>query len=106
MLLRTDYQPGNAAPGSASAVAIGEGFEVYTPKGGPFKYPVPRALETPEIKQIVQQYVQAAKNAIDAGFDGVEVCGLSSSRLVTSQVGAQHSCQICQMLTSVSAESI
>eukprot|EP00882_Tetradesmus_deserticola_P013553 GHRQ01014389.1.p1 GENE.GHRQ01014389.1~~GHRQ01014389.1.p1 ORF type:complete len:187 (+),score=43.90 GHRQ01014389.1:193-753(+) len=32
-----DYQPSNALPVSASAVPIGDGFEVYTPKGGPFK---------------------------------------------------------------------
>ncbi|KAI8367879.1 hypothetical protein EDC96DRAFT_564597 [Choanephora cucurbitarum] len=34
---------------------------------------VPRALETHEVKQIVQDYRQAALNAIEAGFDGVEV---------------------------------
>eukprot|EP00878_Enallax_costatus_P021679 GHUV01022969.1.p1 GENE.GHUV01022969.1~~GHUV01022969.1.p1 ORF type:complete len:352 (+),score=70.28 GHUV01022969.1:604-1659(+) len=70
-----DYQPGNAAPVSASPIAIGESFEVYTSKGGPFKYPVPRALETNEIADIVRQYADAAKNAIDAGFDGVEIHG-------------------------------
>lgn len=73
MFLPADYQPNNAAPVSASAVAIGDGFEVYTPQGGPFKYTVPRALESPEIKDIVQQYADAARNAIAAGFDGVEV---------------------------------
>ncbi|KII83260.1 hypothetical protein PLICRDRAFT_180528 [Plicaturopsis crispa FD-325 SS-3] len=33
----------------------------------------PRPLTIPEIKEYVQQYVTAAKNAIKAGFDGVEV---------------------------------
>jgi N-ethylmaleimide reductase len=33
----------------------------------------PRALETNEIQGIVEQYRQAAKNALDAGFDGVEI---------------------------------
>jgi N-ethylmaleimide reductase len=33
----------------------------------------PRALETDEIAALVQQYAQAARNAREAGFDGVEV---------------------------------
>lgn len=37
--------------------------------------PTPRALEREEIKQIEQDYVQAARNAIEAGFDGVEIHG-------------------------------
>lgn len=36
-------------------------------------YDVPRALEIDEIKTIVEQYRQAALNAIEAGFDGVEL---------------------------------
>ncbi|KAF8506296.1 putative NADPH2 dehydrogenase chain OYE2 [Hysterangium stoloniferum] len=36
---------------------------------------VPRALTVPEIKEYVQTYATAAKNAIAAGFDGVEVHG-------------------------------
>lgn len=37
--------------------------------------PVPRELSIPEIKAIVADYTQAAINAIEAGFDGVEVHG-------------------------------
>lgn len=37
--------------------------------------PTPRALSIDEIRQIVQDYRQAARNAIAAGFDGVEVHG-------------------------------
>ncbi|KAI8350129.1 hypothetical protein BD560DRAFT_376506 [Blakeslea trispora] len=36
---------------------------------------VPRALTVEEIKQLIQDYRQAAINAIEAGFDGVEVHG-------------------------------
>ncbi|KAI9470748.1 MAG: hypothetical protein EXX96DRAFT_531215 [Benjaminiella poitrasii] len=39
--------------------------------GGDFE--VPRPLEIKEIKEIIQQYRQAALNAIEAGFDGVEI---------------------------------
>ena len=57
---------------SSSATAI-EG-EIDTPKG---KVPqaVPRALAANDIPAIVAAYVQGAKNAIAAGFDGVEVHG-------------------------------
>ncbi|MBB1250955.1 alkene reductase [Rhizobium sp. G21] len=33
----------------------------------------PRALETSEIPRVVDDFVQAARNAMDAGFDGVEL---------------------------------
>ena len=36
-------------------------------------YEIPRELETSEIKQIVQDYRQAAINALTAGFDDVEL---------------------------------
>ncbi|KAL7316673.1 hypothetical protein PS15m_005745 [Mucor circinelloides] len=38
-------------------------------------YEVPRALTIDEIKSLVGEYAQAAKNAIEAGFDGVEIHG-------------------------------
>jgi N-ethylmaleimide reductase len=34
---------------------------------------VPRALDTSEIPALIQAYVQAARNALEAGFDGVEI---------------------------------
>ena len=37
--------------------------------------PTPRALKVDEIHQFVADYATAAKNAIDAGFDGVEIHG-------------------------------
>lgn len=51
------------------------------PKGNIHTYPqnlqkefvVPRALEKSEIKNIVKQYGEATKNAVDAGFDGIEI---------------------------------
>lgn len=58
------------------------------PQGGPFKYPVPRALTEDEIKGIVAAYAQGAKNAIAAGFDGVEV----GARLIWGDLGAVCVC--------------
>jgi 2,4-dienoyl-CoA reductase-like NADH-dependent reductase (Old Yellow Enzyme family) len=36
-------------------------------------YPVPRALETSEVADVVQEFVDAARGAVEAGHDGVEV---------------------------------
>lgn len=38
-------------------------------------YEVPRSISTNEIKKIIKKYVRAARNAMEAGFDGVEVHG-------------------------------
>ena len=67
-----DFQKGGALPVGPSAIAA-EG-EARTPTGKK-PYVVPRALETEEISSIVSDYVKAAKNAIAAGFDGVEIHG-------------------------------
>jgi len=57
---------------SASAIAI-DG-ETHTPEGKK-PYAVPRALTVEEIKDIVNDFRQAAINAKEAGFDGVEIHG-------------------------------
>jgi 2,4-dienoyl-CoA reductase-like NADH-dependent reductase (Old Yellow Enzyme family) len=36
-------------------------------------YPVPRALTTDELPGIVEDFIRGSQNAIDAGFDGVEL---------------------------------
>ena len=70
----TDLQPGNAAPVAPSAiqantktVLIKDGVPTFTPTS------MPRALELAEIPGIVADYRRAARAAIDAGFDGVEI---------------------------------
>jgi len=66
------FQPGGAAPVAPSAIR--PNGQAFTAKG--FEpIPTPRALETAEIPGIVEQYAQAARNALAAGFDGVEVHG-------------------------------
>jgi len=45
------------------------------PDGSYGKYPTPTRLATSEIPEIVEQYRQAAINAIKAGFDGIEIHG-------------------------------
>ncbi|ORZ12809.1 hypothetical protein BCR42DRAFT_467930 [Absidia repens] len=60
--------PNNSTPVSASDIAI----ESPSPLGGG-AFEKPRSLSVDEIKLITQDFVQAAKNAINAGFDGVEI---------------------------------
>lgn len=55
-----------------SASAIKPAGEVYTFEGMR-EYETPRVLSIPEIQEIVKEYGKAAKNAIEAGFDGVEI---------------------------------
>jgi N-ethylmaleimide reductase len=63
-------QPEGALPVAPSAIKA-EG-EVFT-AAGPQPFVTPRALETEEIPGIIEQYRQGAKNALEAGFDGVEL---------------------------------
>lgn len=65
-----DLQPGGQLPVAPSAIrAAGQTFTGQGMKD----FVTPRALETDEIPGLVATYAQAAKNALAAGFDGVEV---------------------------------
>ncbi|MFC8519282.1 alkene reductase [Streptomyces sp. NPDC057257] len=57
--------------GPSAVPAVGE---VFTPSGR-LPAPTPRALETAEVPEHVQSYADAARRAVDAGFDGVELHG-------------------------------
>jgi len=65
-----DLQPNGASPVSASAVRLDDMAFTYE---GAKPHPAPRALETDEIAGIVEDYRNAAANAAEAGFDGVEI---------------------------------
>eukprot|EP00796_Vickermania_ingenoplastis_P012252 gene12252-biopygen8980 len=62
---------------SASAVGITQHQcgEAFNKAGVKRPYPVPAELTAAEIHEHAQLYVQAAKNAIEAGFDGVQIHG-------------------------------
>lgn len=72
----TSLQPGGAAPVAPSAIAA-NAVKVFIETGpgeGALAEPsIPRALTTAEVKELVQLYAQAARNALEAGFDGVEI---------------------------------
>jgi N-ethylmaleimide reductase len=72
----TSLQPDGAAPVAPSAIPA-DNVKVFIETGpgqGALVQPsTPRALSTAEVKELVQLYAQAARNALDAGFDGVEI---------------------------------
>ncbi len=57
-----------------SAVRLEEG-QMATDQAGAQDYPTPRALTEAEITQTIADHVKAARNAVAAGFDGVELHG-------------------------------
>ena len=63
-------QPNGELPVAPSAIAPQGDAMTYE---GMKPFVTPRALETAEIPGIIEQYRQAAKNALAAGFDGVEI---------------------------------
>lgn len=66
----TDLQPNNGAPVSASAIRA----KTKTFVNNTFTdVSEPRALELAEIPGLIDDYKRAAKNAVEAGFDGVEI---------------------------------
>ena len=65
-------------PESAKLVgpsAVAAAGEMWTDTAQMQPQPAPHELTTDEVKATIQEYVQAAKNAIEAGFDGVELHG-------------------------------
>jgi 2,4-dienoyl-CoA reductase-like NADH-dependent reductase (Old Yellow Enzyme family) len=71
-------QDGGKAPVSASSKqALGATAFGYDETGKPNLVPTPppRQLSTDEVARVVQDFAQAADNAIEAGFDGVEIHG-------------------------------
>jgi N-ethylmaleimide reductase len=66
--------PENREPGTRSVgpSAIAADVRIYTPTGW-HPAPIPHALSAAEIAATVADYARAARNAMEAGFDGVEI---------------------------------
>jgi N-ethylmaleimide reductase len=71
----SSYQPGGMLPVAPSAVPVSPELKTMTADGKVTAYETPRALETDEIPGIVDAFRNAARNAMEAGFDGVEIHG-------------------------------
>ena len=70
----SSLQPDGGLPQAPSAIPPSSGM-VLGADLKPHPFETPRALETSELPGIVAAYGQAARNAIAAGFDGVEIHG-------------------------------
>ena len=62
--------PGHALPVAPSAIAVSGEVHHFSGKS-PFE--TPRALETEEVRGVVEEYRRAAELSVAAGFDGVEL---------------------------------
>lgn len=70
----TAFQPGGKPPISSTNKSV-QG-QLMMPSGKELgDYSTPRALRSDEIPQLVDDFRRAARNAIIAGFDGVEIHG-------------------------------
>ena len=69
--------PGNLPAGAEMVApsAIAAKGDMWTDTQQMQPQPTPRELTTEEVKTTIQEFVQAAKNAVEAGFDGIELHG-------------------------------
>lgn len=69
--------PENMGPGTKvmASSAVQLSGEMYTDSKGPQAYPIPQEMTLDDIKEAQNEYIEASKNAIEAGFDGVELHG-------------------------------
>jgi len=70
----SSFQPEGAPPPAPSAIAISNQMAL-TRQGQRVPYEIPRALALDEIADMIESFRQGARNAMLAGFDGVEVHG-------------------------------
>jgi N-ethylmaleimide reductase len=55
--------------------AVAAPGEMYTDAKGMQAHPLPRAMTDADVRKAIEEHVVAARNAISAGFDGVELHG-------------------------------
>lgn len=65
--------PPDAEPIAPSAIAMSGA--IWTDSQGEQPYGTPREMRADDIRMAIAEYAQAARNAITAGFDGVEIHG-------------------------------
>lgn len=71
-------QPDGGAPvSSVATVAAHSNAYAWVEKGtpGPVQASIPRALSTTDVSRITADFVNAARRAMEAGFDGIELHG-------------------------------
>jgi N-ethylmaleimide reductase len=67
--------PLNLPPGAEMVApsAVAAAGQMYTDAKGPQPHPVPRAMAAADIRKAVEEFVTGARNAREAGLDGVEL---------------------------------
>lgn len=70
---RIENLPADAQVISPSGIHVSG--KMYVDGKGPLDHSVPSAMTTEQVKSTIQEYINAAKLAIEAGFDGVEIHG-------------------------------
>ncbi len=70
-LVHPDFIGGERPVSASATTAPGAGYTMT----GKQEYAEARALETSEIPRVIADYVHAAKSALAAGFDGVQIHG-------------------------------
>ena len=82
---------GGRAPLAPSAVAPGDAAGTISLVRPQRPYGVPRAMDEADIARAIASFAQAARNAADAGFDGVEIHGANGYLLDQFlQTGSNH----------------
>ncbi|MDC0832577.1 alkene reductase [Geitlerinema sp. CS-897] len=69
----SSFHPEDGLPVAPSAIRLDDDY-IHTPTGKQ-DLETPRALETEEVEQVVEDYRKAAERAKMAGFDGIEIHG-------------------------------
>lgn len=69
----SSHQPGGRPPVAPSAIPAAGNAVTASYERAPFE--TPHALTTAEVAGVIEDYRTAARNALEAGFDGVEIHG-------------------------------
>eukprot|EP00850_Spirogloea_muscicola_P007405 SM000037S13540 [mRNA] locus=s37:542164:545087:+ [translate_table: standard] len=69
------YQPDGGLPMSSSAIPVRDGEKIFLPNFTSAEFPTPREMTKEDIEQVTEYFRQGARNALEAGFDGVEIHG-------------------------------
>ncbi|ETV99766.1 hypothetical protein H310_07818 [Aphanomyces invadans] len=84
-------------PASSAVFNMEPGTSLFNTRDGlKPRDPQTRILTTDEIPELIQQYVRAAKLAIEAGFDGVEIHGANSyllDQFISDHINSQRTDQ-------------
>ncbi|XP_009760361.1 12-oxophytodienoate reductase-like protein [Nicotiana tabacum] len=80
---------------SALYFSIGVGFSLTRPDEQVYEKPTPRRLKSDEVPGIVNDFRIAARNAIKAGFDGVEINASDGGYLIDEFMNDRKSIEDC-----------